>query len=152
MENDNIGHTGIKDGGCSYPNPCRNTQKAYLWGSSASLGTHIPQSAPKSLQPKPEHRPTSCPAFSLYLVPHWGWDLPEGGVWSPLSLLLPQHQMLQKASTVWEPKHQEREGVFCDGAREQPGLNLAPTMLCAGCSQPGKWLSLLFSSQCFLIG
>ena len=29
---------------------------------------------------------------------------------------------------VWKPKHQEREGVLHDRAREQPGLNLAPTM------------------------
>ena len=45
-------------------------------------GTHTPKSTSKNVPPKQEHHPTSCLAFSLYLIPHWGWDLPEGGVWS----------------------------------------------------------------------
>lgn len=126
MENDNIGHTGIKDGGFGYPNPCRNTQKAYLWGSSASLGDCIPQSASKSLPPKPEHRPTSCPAFSLY----WsslGLGPPRGRVWSHCLLLLPSTRCCRKPHGV-EAQTPGKKSVFYDGAREQPGLNLAPTM------------------------
>lgn len=50
----------------------------------------------------------------------------------------PQYQMLQKASMVWKSKHQEREGVFHDGAREYPWLNLAPTMAVCWLFQTGQ--------------